>query len=52
VFFVVNVTEIELVSETTLEELQASEGDQPELTEGLKVAYTVPVVNKVSLLSC
>ena len=34
--------EIELVSETTFEESQASEGSQPQLAEGLKVAYTVP----------
>ncbi|XP_053385606.1 ubiquitin-like modifier-activating enzyme 5 [Mercenaria mercenaria] len=37
-----NPFEIELVSETTLEEAQASEGSQPQLAEGLKVAYTVP----------
>lgn len=37
-----NPFEIELVSETTLEESQASEGAQPQLAEGLKVAYTVP----------
>lgn len=37
-----NPFQIELVSETTLEESQASEGVQPQLAAGLKVAYTVP----------
>lgn len=33
---------IEVVSETTAEELAAAEGDRPQLTEGLRVAYTAP----------
>ncbi|KAL4217529.1 Ubiquitin-like modifier-activating enzyme 5 [Mactra antiquata] len=37
-----NPFEIELVSETSVEESQASEGQVPELTEGLRVAYSVP----------
>lgn len=37
-----NPFEIELLSETTYEELRASEGAQPQLAAGLKVAYTVP----------
>lgn len=41
-----NPFQIELVSETTLEESQASEGNQPHLAEGLKVAYTVPAADK------
>lgn len=36
------ITEIEVVSETTEEELQAAEGDKPQLTEGVTVAYTKP----------
>jgi hypothetical protein len=32
---------IEVVSETTEEELQAAEGEQPNLVAGVKVAYTV-----------
>ncbi|XP_064646542.1 ubiquitin-like modifier-activating enzyme 5 [Lineus longissimus] len=32
---------IEVVSETTEEELQAAEGEQPDLVAGVKVAYTV-----------
>lgn len=30
------------MSETTEEELQAAEGDKPQLTEGVTVAYTKP----------
>ncbi|XP_064598161.1 ubiquitin-like modifier-activating enzyme 5 [Liolophura sinensis] len=37
-----NPWEIQLVSETTEEELKAAEGDKPELTEGVRVAYTKP----------
>lgn len=37
-----NEWEIELVSETTDEELKAAEGDVPVLSEGIKLAYTVP----------
>ena len=37
-----NPFEIEVVSETTEEELQAAEGDKPQLTEGVTVAYTKP----------
>ncbi|KAH3750869.1 ubiquitin-like modifier-activating enzyme 5 [Dreissena polymorpha] len=37
-----NPFEIELVSETSAEELSAAEGPRPKLTEGLRVAYTVP----------
>ncbi|PVD37762.1 hypothetical protein C0Q70_00363 [Pomacea canaliculata] len=37
-----NPWEIELVSETTAEELQAAEGDKPVLTKGVTVAYTKP----------
>ncbi|KAK7111819.1 ubiquitin-like modifier-activating enzyme 5 [Littorina saxatilis] len=33
---------IEIVSETTADELAAAEGDQPELTKGVRVAYTTP----------
>ena len=33
---------IELVSETTEEELKANEGQLPELTTGVTVAYTKP----------
>jgi hypothetical protein len=36
------IIEIEVVSETTEEELQAAEGDKPQLTEGVTVAYTKP----------
>ena len=36
--------EIELVSETTEDEAKAAEGDRPELTEGVTVAYTKPAV--------
>ena len=36
------VSEIEVVSEITEEELISAEGDKPELVEGLQVAYTVP----------
>ena len=36
------IIEIEVVSETTEEELQAAEGDKPQLTEGGTVAYTRP----------
>ena len=34
--------EIELVSETTEDEAKAAEGDKPQLTEGVTVAYTKP----------
>lgn len=37
-----NPFEIEVVSETTEEELKAAEGDRPKLTEGVTVAYTKP----------
>lgn len=37
-----NEWEIELVSETTEAELKAAEGDGPVLSEGIKLAYTVP----------
>lgn len=37
-----NPFEIEVVSETTEEEMQAAEGDKPQLTEGVTVAYTKP----------
>ena len=33
---------IELVSETTEQELQSAEGAAPDLVAGVKVAYTVP----------
>ena len=39
---------IEVVSETTAEELAAAEGDQPELTKGVRVAYTTPAPKEVS----
>jgi len=39
---------IELVSETTEEELKSSEGALPDLVEGVQVAYTTPAVNKQS----
>lgn len=41
-FFLFLAAEIQLVSETTEEELKAAEGDKPELTEGVRVAYTKP----------
>lgn len=37
-----NPFEIEVVSETTEEEMQAAEGDKPQLTQGVTVAYTKP----------
>ncbi|XP_052674974.1 ubiquitin-like modifier-activating enzyme 5 [Crassostrea angulata] len=37
---------IELVSETTEEELQQAQGDVPTLTEGVTVAYTKPAATK------
>ncbi|CAE1229941.1 UBA5 [Acanthosepion pharaonis] len=37
-----NEWEIELVSETTDEELKAAEGNVPVLSEGIKLEYTVP----------
>ncbi|CAL1532041.1 unnamed protein product [Lymnaea stagnalis] len=37
-----NEWSIEIVSETTDEEARAAEGDKPELTEGVTVAYTKP----------
>lgn len=38
---------IELVSETTEEELQQAQGDMPTLTQGVTVAYTKPAATKV-----
>lgn len=43
--------EIELVSETTAEELQAAEGDKPVLTKGVTVAYTKPASSPVGFLA-
>ncbi|GAB1606898.1 ubiquitin-like modifier-activating enzyme 5 isoform X1 [Argonauta hians] len=43
-----NEWKIELVSETTEEELKAATGDTPQLSEGLKLAYTVPDTSKES----
>ncbi|XP_021369169.1 ubiquitin-like modifier-activating enzyme 5 isoform X2 [Mizuhopecten yessoensis] len=40
-----NPFEIELVSEMTEEESKAAEGETPELTEGLRLAYTTPSQN-------
>ncbi|XP_074652899.1 ubiquitin-like modifier-activating enzyme 5 [Tubulanus polymorphus] len=37
---------IELVSETTAEELKAAEGETPQLVSGIKVAYTKPTVKQ------
>ncbi|XP_041374655.1 ubiquitin-like modifier-activating enzyme 5 [Gigantopelta aegis] len=37
---------IELVSETTTEELKEAEGDKPVLTEGVHLAYTKPKLKK------
>ncbi|CAG2198003.1 UBA5 [Mytilus edulis] len=37
-----NPFEIEIVSETTEEELKQAEGEKPQLTEGVTVAYTKP----------
>lgn len=37
---------IELVSETTEEELQQAQGDMPTLTQGVTVAYTKPAATK------
>ncbi|KAK3789924.1 hypothetical protein RRG08_004036 [Elysia crispata] len=37
-----NEWKIELVSETTEDEAKAAEGDKPQLTEGVTVAYTKP----------
>ena len=42
---------IEVVSETTEEESAAAEGQKPELTQGVTVAYTTPQA-KVSLSAC
>ena len=47
VFICLMIIGIELVSETTEEEQRAAEGDIPELTKGVSVAYTKPVQNKV-----
>lgn len=41
------LTGIELVSETTEEELQQAQGDVPTLTQGVTVAYTKPAATKV-----
>lgn len=41
------LTGIELVSETTEEELQQAQGDMPTLTQGVTVAYTKPAATKV-----
>ena len=38
---------IELVSETTEEELQTAEGNKPDLVAGVQVAYTVPAPKEV-----
>ena len=38
---------IELVSETTKEELEADDGMCPELAPGITVAYTIPKASKV-----
>lgn len=43
------LTGIELVSETTEEELQQAQGDMPTLTQGVTVAYTKPAATKVHL---
>ena len=42
------ISGISLVSETTEEELSKAEGETPELTTGVKVAYTTPASDKVS----
>ena len=44
-------SDIELVSETTEEELKSAEGSAPELVAGLKVAYTTPAPTKQVELS-
>ena len=44
------IAAIEVVSETTAEELAAAEGDKPELTKGVRVAYTTPAPAQVRFL--
>ncbi|KAK6165264.1 hypothetical protein SNE40_022221 [Patella caerulea] len=43
-----NVWEIQLVSETTEDELREADGQVPNLVEGLKVAYTTPAPTQAS----
>ncbi|XP_055959406.1 ubiquitin-like modifier-activating enzyme 5 isoform X2 [Patella vulgata] len=43
-----NVWEIQLVSETTEDELKEADGQVPNLVEGLKVAYTTPAPTQAS----
>ena len=42
-----SLTGIELVSETTEEELKQAQGDMPVLTQGVTVAYTKPAPKQV-----